>query len=87
MCKIFPFDVVVRLDEDLSEDGLSYWVVLGVELVKPVERVAVLFLGGDLTPLVQESTTINNNNSRLQDFCRLIQSLQGSFGEFDVGRL
>lgn len=44
--KVFPFDVVVRLDEDLSEDGLSYWVVLGVELVKPVERVAVLFFEG-----------------------------------------
>lgn len=43
MPKVFPFDVVVRLDEDLSEDGLSYWVVLGVELVKPVEGVAVLF--------------------------------------------
>lgn len=41
--KVFSFDVVVRLDEDLSEDGLSYWVVLGVELVKAVERVAVLF--------------------------------------------
>lgn len=47
VCKVFSLDVVVGLDEDLSEDGLSYWVVLGVELVKPVERVAVLvFLGG-----------------------------------------
>lgn len=45
VCKVFPFDVVVRLDEDLSEDRLANRVVLGVELVKPVERVAVLFWG------------------------------------------
>lgn len=42
MCKIFPFDVVVCLDEDLSEDGFSNGVVLGVELVKPMKCVTVL---------------------------------------------
>lgn len=42
MCKIFPFDVVVCLDEDLSEDGFSDGVVFGVELVKPMKCVTVL---------------------------------------------
>lgn len=50
MCKVFPFNVVVRLDEDLSEDGLSYWIVFSVELVKAMERVAVLF--GERTPVM-----------------------------------
>ena len=40
--KVFPLDVVVRLDEDLPQDRLSDGVVLGVELVKAVERVSVL---------------------------------------------
>lgn len=52
MCKVFPFNVVVRLDEDLSEDGLSYWIVFGVELVKAMERVTVLF--GERTPVMQD---------------------------------
>lgn len=42
VCKIFPLNVVVSLDEDLSEDGFSNGVVLCVELVKAMERVAVL---------------------------------------------
>lgn len=40
--KVFPFDVVVSLDEDLSEDGFSNGVVFGVELVKPMEGVTIL---------------------------------------------
>ena len=40
--KVFPFNVVVRLDEDLPQDGLSDGVVFGVELVEAVERVSVL---------------------------------------------
>lgn len=40
--KVFPFDVVVRFDEDLSQDGLAYGIVFGVELVKAVKGVAVL---------------------------------------------
>jgi len=47
VCKVFPFDVVVGLDEDLPQDGLSDGVVFGVELVEAVERVAVL--RGDVT--------------------------------------
>lgn len=35
-------DVVVRLEEDLPEPGLADRVVLGVELVEPVEGVAIL---------------------------------------------
>ena len=35
-------DVVVRLEEDLPEPGLADGVVLGVELVEPVEGVAIL---------------------------------------------
>lgn len=42
VCKVFPLNVVVGLDEDLSEDGLADGVVLGVELVEAVESVAVL---------------------------------------------
>lgn len=40
--KVFSFNVVVSLDEDLSEDRFSNGVVFGVELVKPMERVTVL---------------------------------------------
>lgn len=42
MCKVFSFDVVVGLDEDLSENGLADRIVFGVELVKPMEGVTVL---------------------------------------------
>lgn len=42
VCKVFPLNVVVGLDEDLPEDGLADGVVLGVELVEAVESVAVL---------------------------------------------
>lgn len=42
MSKVFPLNVVVCLDEDLSEDGLADGIVLGVELVEAVESVAVL---------------------------------------------
>jgi hypothetical protein len=35
-------DVVVCLEEDLSEARLADRVVLGVELVEPVERVPIL---------------------------------------------
>lgn len=34
--------MVVSLDEDLPQNRLSDWVVLRVELVKAVERVAIL---------------------------------------------
>lgn len=40
--EVFPVDVVVGLDEDLSEDGLSDGVVFGVEFVEAVEGVPVL---------------------------------------------
>lgn len=42
MAKVFALDVVVCLDEDLSQDGFSDGVVFGVELVEAMERVAVL---------------------------------------------
>lgn len=42
MSKVFPFDVVVCFDENLSQDGLAYGIVFGVELVKAVKGVAVL---------------------------------------------
>lgn len=42
MCKVFSVDVVVGLDEDLSENGLADGIVFGVELVKPMEGVTVL---------------------------------------------
>lgn len=42
MCKVFSFNVVVGLDEDLSENGLSNRVVFGVEFVKPMECVTIL---------------------------------------------
>lgn len=42
MCKVFSVNAVVGLDENLSENGFSDRVVFGVELVKAVERVAVL---------------------------------------------
>lgn len=40
--KVFPLNVVVCFDEDLSEDGLADGIVLGVELVEAVESVAIL---------------------------------------------
>lgn len=40
--KVFPLDVVVCLDEDLSQDGLTNGIVFCIELVKPMESVTVL---------------------------------------------
>ena len=40
--KVFPLDVVVRFDEDLSQDGLADGIVFGIELVKAMESVTVL---------------------------------------------
>lgn len=42
VAKVFALDVVVCLDEDLSQDGLADGVVFGVELVKAMESVTVL---------------------------------------------
>lgn len=42
MTKVFPFDVVVSFNEDLSQDGLADGVVLGIELVKSMKGVTVL---------------------------------------------
>lgn len=42
MCKVFSFNVIVRLDEDLPEDGFSDGVVFGVKLIKPMEGVSIL---------------------------------------------
>lgn len=47
--KVLPRHAVVRLDEDLPQDGLPDGVVLGVELVEAVEGVAVLNVGQDGT--------------------------------------
>lgn len=40
--KVFPLNVVVCFDEDLSQDGLPDRIVFGIELVKAVKSVAVL---------------------------------------------
>lgn len=40
--KVFPLDVIVRFDKDLPQDGFADGIVLGIELVKPMEGVAVL---------------------------------------------
>lgn len=40
--KVFPFDVVVCFDENLSQDGLADGIIFGVELVKAVKGVTVL---------------------------------------------
>lgn len=40
--KVFPFDVVVCFDENLSQDGLADGIIFGVKLVKAVKGVAVL---------------------------------------------
>lgn len=40
--EVLPRNLVVRLDEDLSEDRFPNRVVLGIELVKAVEGVPVL---------------------------------------------
>lgn len=42
VCKVFPLNMIVSLDEDLSEDRFSNGVVFGIEFVKAMERVAVL---------------------------------------------
>lgn len=41
--KVLPLDVVVRLDEDFTQNGLTDGVVLGIELVESVEGVTVLW--------------------------------------------
>lgn len=40
--EVFPVHVVVSLEEHLAQPALADRVVLGVEFVKAVERVAVL---------------------------------------------
>lgn len=50
MRKVLPRDAVVRLDEDLPQDGLPNGVVLGVEFVEAVESVAVLEWGHKREP-------------------------------------
>lgn len=40
--KIFPLNVVVRFDEDLSQDGLANGIIFGIEFVKSVESVTIL---------------------------------------------
>ena len=40
--KVLAADVVVRLDKDLTQPTLPDGIVLGVELVEPVEGVAIL---------------------------------------------
>ncbi len=40
--EVFASHVVAALHEYLPQSALSHWVVLGIELVKPVERVPVL---------------------------------------------
>lgn len=57
VCKVFSFNVVVSLDENLSEDGFSNGVVFGIELVKPVERVTVLIRKRNQLNLHCNSTT------------------------------
>lgn len=42
MCKVFPFNVVVSLDENLSQDGFSNGVIFGIKLIKPMKCVTVL---------------------------------------------
>lgn len=42
MPEVFPLNMVVSLDKDFSEDGLSNGVVFGVEFIKAVKRVTVL---------------------------------------------
>lgn len=40
--KVFPLNVVVCLDEDFSQNGLTNGIVFGIELVKAMESVSVL---------------------------------------------
>lgn len=42
MTEVLPLHVVVGFDEYLPQDGLADGVVFGVELVKAMERVAIL---------------------------------------------
>lgn len=42
VCKVFSFNAVVSLDEDLSQDRFSNRVVFCVELVKAMERITIL---------------------------------------------
>lgn len=44
--EVFPFNVVVCFDENLSQDGLADGIIFGVELVKAVKGVAVLKKNG-----------------------------------------
>ena len=55
MSEVFSLDVVVRLNEDLPEPTFPYGVVLGVELVKSVKRVAVLHTGKETASTLSAS--------------------------------
>lgn len=42
MPKIFALNMVIRFDENLTQDGLPDGIVFGIKLVKTVKSVAVL---------------------------------------------
>lgn len=46
--EVFPLNMVVSLDKDFSEDGLSNGVVFGVEFIKAVKCVSVLQERGNI---------------------------------------
>jgi hypothetical protein len=39
--EVCALNVVVRLDENFTQAALSDWIILGIELVEAVERVAI----------------------------------------------
>ena len=42
MCKVLSLDVIISFDEDFTQSAFPYWIILRIELVKPMEGVSVL---------------------------------------------
>lgn len=42
LCKIFPIQIIIRFQEDLTKPRFANWIVFGVELIKTMKRVTIL---------------------------------------------
>ena len=69
--EVSAFDGIVSFDEDFSQATLSNWVVLRVELVKPMERIAILTIH-DINNII--TRTVNEQqNLGISKFHRTLQ--------------
>ena len=75
LSKVFAFNVVVRLQENIPKHTLSKWIVLLIELVKPVKRVLVLCLI-NLSKLSQKQLPENITRALYNNEARLLSARQ-----------